>query len=164
MQNVCPSVRSSVRLFLNAFSHFHPIGLGKVPKDAEFSEVVHSTFRYRNFILIFRESAEHRFPWKFRKFKFFHYNQFYDCFRGKKGPRILSFPDIRNYPSTGIYRILTGKFREKFFFQHFCQFGCNVADSEFCGFCLIPIMIFRITAKIPNLPGNSGRSFVPAFL
>ena len=31
-------------------------------------------------------------------------------------PDIFSFPDIRNYRTAGIYRILTGKFREKFFF------------------------------------------------
>ena len=110
--------------------NFHPIGLGKVPKDAEFSKVVHSTFRSRNFLIVYREIAENRFPGKFRKFKFLHFNPFYDCFRGKKCPRyrIFSFPDIRNYRTAGIYRIFTGKFREKFFF---CIFVNTVVIKVF---------------------------------
>ena len=79
------SVRPSVCTRMHSVI-FHPIGLGNVPKDAEFSEVVRSTIRSRNFLIVYREIAENRFPGKFRKFKFLHFNPFYDCFRGKKCP------------------------------------------------------------------------------
>ena len=158
-----------------------PIWLGKVSKDAEFSEVMHSTFRSANFLKVYREIAENRFPGKFRKFKFLHFDPFYDCFRGKKGPwfRIFSFPDIRNYRMAGIYRIFTGKFRLiRISFLRFRRkywiyreipgkfFFCvtvnsisrspvfEIADSEFYGCRLIRIIVFSITAKIPNLPNN----------
>ena len=139
---------------------FHPIGLGNVPNYAEFSEVVHSAFRSRNILIVYREIAENRFPWKFRKFKILHFNPFPDCFRGKNCPwsRIFSFPDIRNYRTAGIYRILTEKFREKFFFCIFVNSVSikvfEVADSEFCGFRLIRIMIFRKIAEDYGFPDN----------
>ena len=148
------SVRPPVCFRMHSVN-FIPIGLGKVPKDAKFSEVVHITFRYRNFLLIFRKSAENRFPWKFRKFKFFHIYPFYDCSRGKKGPwfRIISFPDIRNYRTAGIHRIFTRKFWDKLFLLLSDIFG----DSEFW------LWFFRITAKIPNVTVNAGRNYFFSF-
>ena len=153
--------------------NFLPIWLGKVPKDADFSEVVHSTFRYQNFLIFNRESAENRFRRKFYKFKFFNYKQIYGCFRGKKGPwfRIFSFRDIRNYRSIGIYRILTGNSGRNFFIA-FLQTRSLIPNRKkgFRGrwfrIFRFPLYLdygFKITAKIPNLPGNFGRNFFFAF-
>ena len=53
---------------------------------------------------------------------------------------------------------------EKFFFCIFVNSVeikvFDVADSEFCGVRLFRFIDFRITAKMPNLPGYSGRNFL----
>ena len=103
--------------------NFNPIGLRMVPKDEEFFEVEHSTFRYQNFFFIFRESAENRFPGKFHNFEFLHFNPLYDFFGGKKGPcfRIIRIQVVGNYLAAGIYRETTGRN----FLLNFCKFGFN---------------------------------------
>ena len=137
LQNVCPRVR----LFRLHSANFNPIWLGKIPKDAEFSEVVHSTFRYRNFLLIFRKSAEYRFPGKFRTFKFCVLTPFM-IVSGVKRSLILNLqfsrhselPDGRNLPN------INGEIQEEIFFLHFCKFGC---DKGFGG-CLFRILRFPL--------------------
>ena len=136
---VRPSIRPSVPKCIQSISI--RLGSGRSQKMRNFLKLLHRTFRYRNFILIFRESAENRFPGKFRKLKFLHFNPFNFFFRGKKNPwyRIFLFYGHSELPDG---RILPNNNREIpgwIFFLHSCKFGFNkgfeIDDSEFtkCG-------------------------------
>ena len=133
MPNVCPSVCFRIYSVI-----FRPIGLGKVSKDAEFYEVVHST---RNFIIISWEFAENRFRVKFRKFKILHFNPFYECSGVTKVHDYLSFRSFRitERPEFTEYPVFSGK---KSGTNYYFFFSVNsislkvsdVDDSDFCGF------------------------------
>ena len=133
MLNVRPSVSSGMHSVI-----FHPIGLGKVPKYAEFFEAVHCTFRYRNFLIVYREIRENWFPGKFRKFKLLQLSPFYDCFQGKKVPhfKYLGFRsfEITWRPEFTVYSVNSRKI--KFFSFSWSNFRKKVfddAESDFYG-------------------------------
>ena len=99
---------SGSSLYPNEFGHFPSVWAWESPKRSEISKVVQSTFRYRDFLIIFRESAENRFPGKFRKFKYCILTPFMIVFVERKvtdsellGFRsfgITGWPEFSKYP------------------------------------------------------------------
>ena len=157
-----PNVHPSVCIRMNSVI-FQSIGLGKVPKDSAFSKVVHSIFSYRNFRIIFGGIAENSFPGKFYIFKFLHFNPFSGVkivpdseFLGFRSFGISGRPEFTEYPVNSVKNFI-------FFFKYFSNKGFRGCLIEFYAFRFIRIMVFRITAKIPNLPGYPGRNYFFSF-
>ena len=118
------SVRPSVltRMYSVIFLSFV---LWKIPKNREFSEVLQSTFRYHNSLIIFRLLAEKLFSGIFRKFKFLHFKHFYACF----GDRMFPDSEFLGFSAFGItgwtefteYPVYTGKKFNFFLFLLLCS-------------------------------------------
>ena len=104
--SVCPSIPECIRSFSIRFSS------ERSQKIQNFRRLWIVLSDSGVFIIIFRESAETRFPGKYRKIKFLHFKHFNVCYQAKKDPwfRIFSIHVIGNYREARICRIL-GKFR-----------------------------------------------------
>ena len=156
------SVRPSVWCRMHSVI-FHPFELGKVPKDAEFSEVVHSTFRYRNFLIVYRDIAENRFP---GNLNFWFLTPFMIVSAVKKVPdsEFLGFRTFGIIGRQEFTEYLPGNSGINYFFW-FSEKSILIKvfeedDSELNAFRFIRIMVFRITSKMPNLPGISASKYL----